>query len=195
MNRIAAAGRARRHRLAVSVVAVLILLTAGCGDSGSSTGPGGSSTSASPVGFSRCMRSHGVANFPDPDSSGGIPKETVQQLGVSDSQYQAAAGACGHLLPGGGNTHRTPAEVQQWWSGMLNYARCMRSHGTSKWPDPTPYPPHPNEPTFEMPGSLHPTPQIVSKMRECQRLVPHNYVAGHIDNDSWQDVSREMAGP
>jgi hypothetical protein len=45
-----------------------------------------------------------------------------------------------------------------------------------------------------MPAGLRPTPQIVSKMHECQRLVPHNYVAGHIDNDSWQDVSREMAG-
>jgi hypothetical protein len=31
-------------------------------------------------------------------------------------------------------------------------------------------------------------------MHECQRLVPRNYVAGHIDNNSWQDVSREMAG-
>jgi len=57
-----------------------------------------------------------------------------------------------------------------------------------------PVPAVPNEPTFNMPASVHPTPQIVSKMDECQRLVPHNYVAGHIDNTSWQDVSREMAG-
>src|SRR6266508_1054134 len=33
---------------------------------------------------------------------------------------------------------------------------------------------------------------LISKMHECQRLVPHNYVAGHIDNNSWQAVSREM---
>jgi hypothetical protein len=140
------------------------------------------------------MRSHGVPNFPDPDSSGGIRKETAHQLGVSGSQYQAATQACGHLLPGGGDATRTPAEVQQWWSGMLGFAHCMRSHGVSSWPDPTPYPQRPNEPTFEIPASLQPTTQIVSKMRECQRLVPHNYVAGHIDTDSWQDVSRAMAG-
>jgi hypothetical protein len=140
------------------------------------------------------MRSHGVPNFPDPDSGGGIPKEALRQLGVSDSQYQAATHACGHLLPAGSSSGRTPAEVRLWWSGMLSFARCMRSHGVSDWPDPTPYPPYPNEPTFNMPDSLHPTPQIVSKMHECQRLVPNNEVAGHIDNDSWQDVSREMAG-
>jgi hypothetical protein len=200
MNGVAAACRVRRHGSAVIVMAVLIPLTAGCGGSGSSTGsggsssPGNSSSSGSPVGFSRCMRSHAVPNFPDPDSSGVIRKETVQQLGVSSSQYQAAAGACGHLLPGGGDSGRTRADIQQWWSGMLSFARCMRSHAVSDWPDPTPYPPYPNEPTFNMPASVHPTPQIVSTMHECQRLVPRNYVAGHIDNDSWQDVSREMAG-
>jgi hypothetical protein len=138
------------------------------------------------------MRSHGVPNFPDPDSSGGIPKETLQQLGVSDSRYQAAAQACGHLLPGS-DSGRTQAEVQRWWTGMLQFARCMRSRGVSDWPDPTPYPPYPNEPTFDLPSSLQPSAQIVSTMRECQRLVPQNYVAGHIDNDSWQNVSREMA--
>ncbi|HEY7631493.1 MAG TPA: hypothetical protein VH817_12365 [Thermoleophilaceae bacterium] len=175
-------------------MAVLILLTAACGGSGSgSSSAGRSSSSGSPVGFSRCMRSHGVPHFPDPDSSGGIPKETVRQLGVSDSRYQAAAKTCAHLLPGG-DSGRTQAEVQQWWRGMLSFARCMRSHGVSGWPDPTPYPPYPNEPTFNMPTGLQPTPQIVSKMRECQRLVPDNSVAGHIDNDNWQDVSREMAG-
>jgi hypothetical protein len=140
------------------------------------------------------MRSHGVPSFPDPDSSGRIPKETVRQLGISSSQYEAATQACGHLLPGGGNGGRTPAEVQRWWSGMLSFSRCMRSQGVSNWPDPTPYPQHPDEPTFEMPAGLQPSPRIVSKMRACQRRVPRNYVAGHIDTDSWQDVSREMAG-
>ena len=202
MNGIATPCRLRRlgpPGAGIILTAALALLTAACGGgSPSSTAgspeAGGSTSSPSAVGFSRCMRSHGVPNFPDPDSNGGIPKETAQQLEVSDSRYQAAAHACGHLLPGGGNGGPTRAEVQQWWSGMLSFARCMRSHGVSDWPDPTPYPQHPNEPTFEMPASLHPTPQLVSEMRVCQRLVPQNYVAGHIDNDSWQDLSREMAG-
>jgi hypothetical protein len=43
--------------------------------------------------FSHCMRSHGVSQFPDPDRSGAIPKVTMQQLGVSSSQFQVAQSA------------------------------------------------------------------------------------------------------
>jgi hypothetical protein len=173
---------------AAAIVATLGLVTTGCGGSPSST------KATSPVAFSRCVRAHGVPSFPDPDSSGAIPKETAQQLAVSDATYQAATQACQHLLPSGGNRRRTQADIQRWWRGMLSFARCMRSHSVSDWPDPTPYPQRPNEPTFELPASLRPTPHVVAKMRECQRLVPQNYVAGHIDNDSWQTVSRQMAG-
>src|SRR6266567_3514875 len=109
-----AANPLRRHGLHVTpgIAAVVLVLLAACTGSGSPTGSGGSpqaegsSSSPSAVAFSACVRSHGVPNFPDPDSSGGIPKETSQQLGVSSSQYQAAAQACGHLLPGG-NSGRT----------------------------------------------------------------------------------------
>jgi hypothetical protein len=181
-----------RTAAAIIATAALALLAAACGGASPSSTASGDSPSA--VAFSSCMRSHGVPNFPDPDSSGGIPKETPQQLGVSGSRYQSATQPCGHLLPGGGSSGRTQADVQQWWRGMLSFAHCMRSHGVSNWPDPTPYPPYPNEPTFNMPASLSATPLVVSKMHECQRLVPHNYVAGHIDNNSWQNVSREMAG-
>src|SRR4051812_8086280 len=110
-------------RTAAAIIATVLALAAaacGGGSSGGSPSAGESSTSGSPAGFSRCMRFYGVSNFPDPDSSGGVPKETVQQLGVSSSQYQAATQACGHLLPGGGNSGRTQADVQQWWSGMLS---------------------------------------------------------------------------
>ena len=48
------------------------------------------STDAHQVAFSRCMRSNGVTNYPDPDSSGVIPKESSQQLGVTISKFQSA---------------------------------------------------------------------------------------------------------
>ena len=51
-------------------------------------------TSPSPLAFSACMRSHGVPTFPDPDSSGAIPKAGPQQLGVSTSRFQQAQSAC-----------------------------------------------------------------------------------------------------
>jgi hypothetical protein len=86
------------------------------------------------VAFSRCMRSNGVPTYPDPASGGLIPKKTPQQLGVSSSRFQAAQEACIHLVPNGGRP--TSAQVQQYRSVMLRYARCMRTHGVSNMPDP-----------------------------------------------------------
>jgi hypothetical protein len=80
--------------------------------------------------FSHCMRSHGVSRFPDPDSSGAIPKGSLPQLGVNSSQLQAAQSACGYLL------QPTNTQMQQTLSGMLDFAHCMRSHGVHAWPDP-----------------------------------------------------------
>ena len=99
---------------ALLAAAALALVAAACGASPSSTGSGGSSntagsTNSHQVAFSRCMRSNGVSNYPDPDSSGVIPKESSQQLGVTTSKFQSAENACQHLLPNGGTGRTTPS--------------------------------------------------------------------------------------
>ncbi len=88
------------------------------------------------------MRSHGVPNFPDPGSSGGIDDKravvsALQQ--VSNSQAEAAQSACRHLLPPGGSlsgqaSQPVTAQDQQ---DYLKAAACMRSHGITNFPDPT----------------------------------------------------------
>jgi hypothetical protein len=95
------------------------------------------------------MRTHGVPNFPDPDSSGQLPKGEAQQFGVSSSQLQAARRACQHLYPGNGGSFQQSiqqcemtgdcpqAVVQRALNVMRRYARCIRSHGVPNWPDPT----------------------------------------------------------
>ncbi len=95
------------------------------------------------------MRSHGVAQFPDPDSSGNLPKVDAQQLGVSSSQLRTAQQACQPLLPNSGGSLNASsfrqcilagdcpaALVQQALTEMRNFAQCMRSHGVPNWPDP-----------------------------------------------------------
>src|SRR6195256_5102305 len=145
-----------RTAAAIIAAAGLALLTAACGGSppatasGGSSDAGGSARSHSAVAFSGCMRSHAVPNFPDPSSSGGVPKETAQQLGVSSSRLQAALNACQHLLPNTGNIDDNPAALHQWWSQMLHFARCMHSHGVPNWPDPSAYPQDPQRPTFNL---------------------------------------------
>jgi hypothetical protein len=138
------------------------------------------------------VRSHGVPAFPDPNSAGQFNKTTLQQLSASNSQYQTATQGCAHLLPSSGGP--TATEVRQEWTGMASFARCMRAHGESNWPDPTAYPPDPSRPTFELPAGIQPTPQTISKIDVCLRQVPNNAVVGHIDNDNWRAAQEAMAG-
>jgi hypothetical protein len=93
----------------------------------------GSSLNSQQLTFSQCIRSHGVSRFPDPNN-GGIPKEDAQQLGVSESQYQAAYGACQHLLLNGGSGPNQ-AQIELVGQQSLRFAQCVRSHGVNL-PDP-----------------------------------------------------------
>jgi hypothetical protein len=124
---------------AVVVAAALSLLAAACGG-GNSAGVAsvGSSTTAvttttqnRAVAFPRCMRANGVPNFPDEG------KPTPQQLGVSESQFIAAMSACQHLLPHGGVVQETAQQQRIRLADELSFARCMRSHGVGRFPDPT----------------------------------------------------------
>ena len=117
--------------VAAIVTAGLILVAAGCGGLPSSAR---SAQQDGALAFSRCMRSHGVAAYPDPSGNGLLPKKTLQQLGVSGSEYESARGACIHLVPNGGQP--TAAQVAQYRSVMLTYARCIRAHGVPNMPDP-----------------------------------------------------------
>jgi hypothetical protein len=185
-----------RTAAAIIATAGVALLAAACG-SPSSAGSGGSSnaggaTSQKEVAYSHCMRSNGVPNFPDPGSSGGIVKETAQQLGVSSSRLQAAQNACQHLLPNTGNNGDNPAALHRWWSQMLHFAQCMHSHGVPNWPGPSPYPQDPLRPTFNLhaagigfhlgaqPGNIVNSPQIEAKVQACESVV-HQNVSGYFD--------------
>ena len=177
---------------AIIALAGLAVLAA-CGSQPSATGSGGSSTSTQQaVAFSRCVRARGVPNWPDPASGGQLPKETAQQLGVSNAQLQVALNACQHLLPNTGNIDDDPAALNQWWNQLLRFARCMRAHGVPNWPDPSPYPPDRVRPTFNLhaagigfhqgaqPGNVVNSPQIEARVRACESAV-HENVSGWFD--------------
>ena len=115
-HRIRAMRRPRRAwpsaaRTVAAVIAAvgLALLAAACSGSPSSTGSGGTSdaersTNSHLIAYAQCVRSHGVPNFPYPNSSGEFPKGSAQELGVSSSQFQAAQAACRHLYPDDGGS-------------------------------------------------------------------------------------------
>jgi hypothetical protein len=133
--------------LAAVAVVGLSLLAAGCSGSKSSSGVAsiaGSTTTAPTttqnglLAFSRCMRSQGISSFPDPQRfAGGNVKLTVRQLGNSP-QLQKALTACHHLLPDrGGSGQGSDRLSSTQLADALSFARCMRNHGVSRFPDPT----------------------------------------------------------
>jgi hypothetical protein len=116
------------------------------------------------------MRSSGVLDYPDPDRSGGTDKSkvTAAESEVGSFHFDAALNACRHLLPPS-PPGPTPAEVQQAMNGMANFARCMRSHGVSSWPDPYL---DVGRPTFETHSIDYKAPPISTAIHDCRHLMP-----------------------
>lgn len=80
--------------------------------------------------YSKCMRAHGISNFPDPSTDGGLQVDG-NAVGQTTPAYAAADKACASLMPG-----HPPAGVPENRDAGLKYAACMRSHGVPKFPDP-----------------------------------------------------------
>ncbi len=49
--------------------------------------------------YARCVRAHGVPNFPDPDSGGRIPDPATVGINQGSPKFQAANAACGKYRP------------------------------------------------------------------------------------------------
>jgi hypothetical protein len=135
--------RTARTAAAIIATACLTLLAEACGGSpvsqaaqlGSATSAGATHLNAA-LAFSRCMRSHGVRNFPDPDTEGNVPSSTQQALGVPKQTTLAAGEACKRLLPSGRGGAGTRGD-QQKLAFALKVAQCMRRLGFPTYPDPT----------------------------------------------------------
>jgi hypothetical protein len=134
------------------------------------------STSSKLLAFSRCVRRHGVPNFPDPQAGATNTKfPSAQQLGVSESVLTAAEQKCAHLLPPGSDDQFPAAEVQVLLTGMLRFSKCMRQHGVPNWPDPSTN--SDGQPFFQLSASgisrqeAH-SQRITNAERKCQKLLP-----------------------
>ena len=120
-------------RLALALLSLLgaALLISACG--GSANDPTRTDPADRALAFSRCMRAHGVKDFPDPQvSSGGAVKLQFKAgSGSSDvSTMQKAQQACRHLIAAG-QKKLTPQERVQREEQVNKFARCMREHGVN----------------------------------------------------------------
>lgn len=148
---------------------------AACGGSPStlSSATGSKAPTKGLVAYASCMRSHGVPKFPDPASTGGIPKETPPQLGVSTSQFAVAQNACKHLLPSGGSLSGKPSQqlTAKQRRDYLKAAICMRSHGITDFPDPVFTGGTVEFPKLEDLVDLN-SPLVKHAYEICQKLIP-----------------------
>lgn len=126
-----------RRSLGAATAVIFATMIVACG---SSTRPSGVATAGDPLlQYARCIRAHGVPNFPDPTAHAGlaIPNDIDPQ----SPAFRAAQQACGKLAepPAGQGESPEGRKLE-----LLALARCMRSHGMAGFPDPTSSPPPPS---------------------------------------------------
>jgi hypothetical protein len=159
--------RLRRAGLAAAVLALIGLLATACGGGPSpAAATGGSTHVQAALAYARCMRAHGMPDFPDPDSNGQF---NVDRHSVS-SQETAADQVCHHLLNVGGQVDQRQQSLGQ----LLKYAQCMRAHGLPNFPDP-----HYTSGGIGRPSGIvggggydRNSPQVQSAQQACQHLMP-----------------------
>jgi hypothetical protein len=121
---------------------------AACGSNSSSSSPSSASSHSNPsqaqaqqegLSFARCMRSHAVSSFPDPNPNGGGFNLSTPGINSASPAFKAAQTACKDLLPVK-HVQSEPPSAQA-YARLLHWAKCMREHGISRLPDPRPDPP------------------------------------------------------
>jgi hypothetical protein len=133
----------RLQAAAAATVAATVI--AGCGSSSSSSSTAGGQTTQAQiqqtaqaaVRFADCMRSHGVANLPDPSTDPRAFKESLDPSTAHSPAFGPAVSACRHLLPNGGQSSQSPPPSHAQITAELAFARCLRGHGFPSFPDPS----------------------------------------------------------
>jgi hypothetical protein len=177
----------RRRRLtppATTLAVSAAIVIAGCGGSSTTTStrsttsgassrsisadataggssPGSASLQADTLRFSKCMRSHGVTNFPDPSSDGQL---TIKGTGINihTPAFSNAQNACQSLMPAGATPGPSGQKSDVSAAQGLALAKCMRAHGVSNFPDP------------DASGAINPSsvnlssPQVQNAFHACQ---------------------------
>ncbi len=115
---------------ALAALAVLGLAACGSSSPSSSSGSGGGRSDANALAFSRCMRSHGITNFPDPETKGGLTRLRfrVSPGGPTQQTMETAQRACKRYAPFE-QVHLSPQQKVERQEAVLKFARCMREHG------------------------------------------------------------------
>jgi hypothetical protein len=182
MNDKTGGNRGLRHAGTLAVAAAVAVLATACGG-GSAPSSAGAPTYAQVLALAQCMRSHGVPNFPDPDTAGGyawtsngsLEGAAGSSIDIGSSQVRAAYGDC-RQLPGAPSISRLEREVQQEQQAraqarpeVLKWEQCVRSHGVPDFARALAG----QNPAPGSSGAIDPdSPQFQAALAACQHLLP-----------------------
>lgn len=128
----------RASLLAGAALAGTVLLTS-CGFAGvggdKAQAPNGQTDASrheQAVAYSKCMRENGDPSWPDPNPDGSYNNENGS-LDRESAAYKKAAAACTDLEVSGGPG---AAQIEQAFTNLLKYSKCMRDNGVAEFPDP-----------------------------------------------------------
>jgi hypothetical protein len=166
-----AQGGARRVAAITVALAGAACLAAACSSPQTPAGKASPDPAVQALAYSKCMRSHGIADFPDPkvnSNSGGTGVSqgvgTRGDLNPANPAFKTASRACRSLQPGGGAN--PPQQSAQELATDVKFATCMRSHGYPSFPDPDPDP----KGVFNLPPAVNPnSAQFGSATNTCQK--------------------------
>jgi hypothetical protein len=138
---------------ALAIVALISLISAGCGsnapsETGTATSSGTTSSTRTAssgttsggankkltardkaVKFAECIRAHGVRDFPDPNEK----NQFEYGVSVTPTVWKQATTACKDLQPPGTLSGKRTTKQQ---SASLRFAQCVRDNGVKDFPDP-----------------------------------------------------------
>jgi hypothetical protein len=164
--------RTLKTRLLGLVVLGLVVQAAGCGGGAKPpVGAPGPAALAQLDSYAKCMRSHGIHDFPDPNSQGNfeINAGPGSDLNQNNPLFQSAQRACQTLLPGGPEV--PPAASAQQIAAEVKWARCMRSHGLRDFPDPN------SRGAFDSSKFNESTPAFRTASKSCESVQPTGSVS------------------
>jgi hypothetical protein len=119
------------------------LLVVGCGASSPSSTTPSPTVAAQALAFSKCMRAHGVPNFPDRGDSVSGPYNSIAgieiptSINIESPAYQSANKSCEGLLSAVFSSQGKPPITASLKAALIAQAQCMREHGVPDYPDPT----------------------------------------------------------
>jgi hypothetical protein len=125
-----------------AVIAATALAVAACGSGGGpiASAQTGSGPGPGAVSFAKCMRGHGVPQFPDP---GGTPAagSAISILGaqlppttnIKAPAFRSALNTCMKRFLA---AHPRPPVSAAHKAAAVKFAQCMRAHGVPSFPDP-----------------------------------------------------------